>query len=544
MKRRILIFITLILIVLQMPVIHGEDTLNSQNTALETKDVLVIYDQLAFNTAYSNNLNNLAELLSSLSQTAEIASIDDYSSGRMEDYQRVIILKNTENTIINEGFISDCQNYHGEMVYIGFVAPGLIPQLDALAVNRLTGRRVSLKMAGLAIDSIWVDDLRVIDEPPNPEEVSISIDGADYPFAKTIDHLTYVPTMIGNQGFQICLGGLLKSWFELGRPANMTILIPDIYPFSDLNMVIETSDAFYANGIPFALGVVPIDDNMDFPAMDRFYQVLRYVQSRNGTILIHRPSPATVSDGNTVLSEKMYAVITKMVENRVYPLGLVTGESLFFDEVSSVNPLNIFFSGIILADTGITESGRKETWALSSASLGIDLETIESTSSQNRNFGNYPINTTIVIPLPENEAVLAAQLRIINNKWLSLTDYKGLENYFTIGQNTIASSAAGIRLNGLAVSLNYDEEPVEAEYVYKKPPDYSLEKIFTAGNAFLLTVVGIIIVVFIAIVVFSRRVYLNKFRKVVSNNEINKTNETNETNETNKNRQDQEGNTP
>ena len=47
-------------------------------------------------------------------------------------------------------------------------------------------------------------------------------------------------------------------------------------------MVIKTSEAFYASGIPFTLGVVPIDDNMDFPAMARFYQVLRYVQSRNG----------------------------------------------------------------------------------------------------------------------------------------------------------------------------------------------------------------------------------------------------------------------
>lgn len=71
------------------------------------------------------------------------------------------------------------------------------------------------------------------------------------------------------------------------------------------------------------------------------------------------------------------------------------------------------------------------------------------------------------MPLPENEAALAAQLTIINDKWLSLTDYKQLDHTWTIGQNTIASSASGILVNGLPVSLSYDE-PVEADYRYPK----------------------------------------------------------------------------
>ncbi len=536
MKRSILILISLVLMILPVPVVYGAAAINQDNSSLVAKDVLLIYDHLAVDTIYHDNLNTVETLLSALSQTAEIVAIDDYHAGQMSDYQKVIILKNTENAINNPTFMADCQNYSGALLYIGFAAPGLIHGLDSFPVSRQLGRTVSMNLNGLAFNSIWIDDLWVIDERPDPGETTIGVETSAYPFSKTIEQLTYVPTMIGDPGFTLCLGKILKDWFGLATSAHMTLLIPDIYPFSDLNMVIETSNAFYDSGIPFALGVVPIDDNMDFPAMARFYQVLRYVQSRNGTIIVHRPSPVTVSDGNAVLSEKMYAVITKMVENGVYPLGLATGESLFFDDVSNVNPLNLFSSGIILPDPGITESGSKATWALSSASLGISLETIAGTSSQNRNFGNYPINSTIVMPLPENEAALAVQLGIINNKWLSLTDYKRLDNYWTIGQNTIASSASGIRVNGLPVSLSYDENPIEADYRYQKPPEYSLEKIFTAGNTFLLTVVGIIIVLFIVIVVFSRRVYLNKFRKVASNND--------EKNEPVKNSPDQEDNTP
>lgn len=535
MKQSILILIVLTLIVLPMPAIDGEEADAKDNLTMTTKEVLLIYDQLAVDTVYRDNLNTVETLLSALSQTAEIVAIDDYDAGQMSGYQKVIILKNTENVINNPAFMADCQNYSGSLLYIGFVAPGLISGLDSVPISRQMGRTVTVNLNGLASNSIWVDDLRVVDEQPGPGQTAISVGTSVYPFSKTMERLTFVPTLIGDPGFTLGLGETLKDWFGLAATAQMTLLIPDIYPFSDLNMVIETSNAFYANGIPFALGVVPIDDNMDFPAMARFYQVLRYVQSRNGTIIVHRPSPATVSDGNAVLSEKMYAVITKMVENGVYPLGLATGESLFFDEVSNVNPLNLFSSGIILPDSGVTEPGSKETWALRWASLGISLETIAGTSSQNRNFGNYPINTTIIMPLPANEAALAAQLGIINNKWLTLTDYKRLNNYWTIGQNTITSSASGIRVNGLPVSLSYDEEPIEADYRYQKAPEYSLEKIFTAGNTFLLTVVGIIIVLFIAIVAFSRRVYLNKFRKIAHNEEKNEPVETSP---------DQEDNTP
>ncbi|WP_414150268.1 DUF2334 domain-containing protein [Acetobacterium carbinolicum] len=535
MKRNIFVFIALILMVLQMPVTYGKESVSQQNSTMKTKDVLLIYDQLAVDTVYQSNLFTIQTLLSTLSQSAEITSMDDYSDGRLSAYQKLIILKNTKNPITNLAFIADCQNYSGVTLYIGFAAPELIPELDNFLISRQLGRTVSLSINELVFDSIWVDDLRVIDEPSGPGEVTIGVGLATYPFSKTVGRLTYVPTFVGDPGFALGLGEILSDLFGLGTSTHMTLLIPDIYPFSDLNMVIKTSDAFYANGIPFTLGVVPLDENMDFPAMARFYQVLRYVQSRNGTIILHRPSPITVSDGNTVLSQKMHAVITKMVKNGVYPLGLATEESLFFDEVSRVNPLNLFSSGIILPDDSTAESGRKETWALRFVSLGISLETIENTSSRNRNFGYYPVNTTIVLPLPENEAALDAQLKIINDKWLSLTDYKDLNNYWTIGQNAVSSSPVGIRLNGRPVSLSYDEEPIAEYYRYQETPEYSLEKIFTTGNAFLLTVVGIIIVLFTVIVVFSRRVYLNKFRKIVSNDGKK---------ETKKKSRDQEGNTP
>lgn len=536
MKRKKLIFLLLVFILVPMAGLNDPENMFqvkmsqvnaaqndiNENNISRPAAVLVIYDNLAIGTASNNNLYSLETLLSDLVQTAEIMTIDDYQPGRMADYQKVIILKNSENVIDNESFRLDCQKFSGEIVYIGFISTGLLPGLEGLPIECQMGRTVSLNKGEMTINSIWVEDLRVINQLPSIGETTIVVGEKRYPFSVKLNNITVVPTYSGNQSFQLCLGELLKNWLTPSDAVSMLVLVPGIYPFSDLNQVVAMSDAFYASGIPFALGVVPIDDNMDYPAMARFYQVLRYVQSRNGTILIHRPSPETISDSDTALSEKMYAVMNKMVENRIYPLGLVTGEDLFFDDFNSLTPLNAFSSGIIISDPvqapQIIPAGN-ETWALNRASLGIDLETVVNTQSQTRNFINYPISTAIVLSLPKDDAALADQVEVINTKWLSLTDYKNLQNYWSIGQNTIQSGFGEIRLNGMPVSLAYDEEPVDDQYAYQKPPEYNLAKLFTAGNVFLLTVVGIIIIVFIIIVIFSRRIYLNKFRKIVDQDE-------------------------
>lgn len=517
MKRLTLVLMVIFLSIVPISTINGQDMEDPQKNPVLYQDVLLIYDYGVNNTLKDNNLNAIATLLSVLSQTVKIVPMDAYQPGQMAAYQKLIILKNNENAITNQVLQTDCNHYQGEILYLGFLVPGLIPQLGDLAISPQNGQTVNLTINGLVIPSIWVDDLRVIDDPASRAARTVEIAGdLAYPFSKTIDQVTYVPTFIGNQEFQLVLGDLLRNWLGLEMTGKTTLLIPDIYPFSDLEMVIKTADGFYENGIPFALGVVPMADNLDFPAMARFYQVLRYVQSKNGTIFLHRPSPETVSDNSAMLTEKMKATISKMVENGVYPLGLATEQSLFFDDQRDVTPLNFFSTGIVTPAFFISQSGEDESWALTSASLGINFETIEKATSPKRNFVNEALNTTIIMPLAENEDGLQDKIARINDKWLSLTDYKYLDNQWTIGQDTIKSGPAGIFHNGLAVSLAYDEEPVTADYDYKPPAEYSLEKIFNAGNAFLLTVVGVIIIVFTVIVIFSRRVYLRKFRKKIN----------------------------
>ncbi|MFR1374912.1 MAG: DUF2334 domain-containing protein [Eisenbergiella massiliensis] len=70
---------------------------------------------------------------------------------------------------------------------------------------------------------------------------------------------------------------------------NMYLAVDEVYPFSDLDRLCAVADRLYENGIPFIVRVMPVYENLDYPAFERYAQILRYVQARNGTVLLHPP---------------------------------------------------------------------------------------------------------------------------------------------------------------------------------------------------------------------------------------------------------------
>lgn len=64
------------------------------------------------------------------------------------------------------------------------------------------------------------------------------------------------------------------------------IVVHKIYPFSNLNMLCRMSDRFYNTGTPFIIVIAPVYNNFEYPAFKKYTQVLRYVQSKNGSIIV------------------------------------------------------------------------------------------------------------------------------------------------------------------------------------------------------------------------------------------------------------------
>ena len=274
--------------------------------------------------------------------------------------------------------------------------------------------------------------------------------GQSVPFAVVGSDRTYAPYYHNNDLSVLILGAVMKSY--LGGAKNtrgtMYIIIDEIYPFSDLNMLCKVTDSLYKNAIPFIVSIVPVYDNLDYPAYLRYMQVLRYVQSHNGSIVLHEP----VVEENAILREPL----EKKME-RFY---------------ASLKTNNVQWMDISLPP------------------YALSLDSIESIKSSTKNFGELPFDTMIEFSLPKTKDELDTMVQRLNRKWLSLGDYK---RKFT-NEN-----------------FQYAEIPIDSEHTYIEQQQQSMVEFFFTANEFLIYIVGGILVLFFVLIFIGYRIYKKKF---------------------------------
>jgi|LGOV01.1.fsa_nt_gb hypothetical protein len=510
--RKFILMITMI-IVLFIPMKQNYVFSQEKN---DKGDVVILYDQLAMDTQYAGNLIALENVLTAQGKTMMVLNFTDYSQGMMNEFSRMIILKNSKNDIINTELIDDFRNYSGEIMYIGQLSQELIE--NKAVFNGMSQSQSSIQLfdQNHTFSNEIVEECHYINENETDSQLFIAVNGIKHPFSKKNETIQWVPLFLDNASFQICLGDAVKTWFSNSENnAMMTVVIPNIYPFSDLMLLVETTNKLYEYGIPFTVGIVPVTENIEYPAMQNYYQVLRYAQSKNGSIVIHQPDQQTtngiIENSNTIIDKE----VKILIENGIYPLGIIASEEMLFTTQKEDNLLSSFSSGVIIQNDNETIIENKSSWGFEKSSLGITMQQIDDTRSNTRRYHNYGIDTTIIIDLSEDLIALDGVIERLNYKWMKITDFKEIQNQWEIGDTSLYSDALGITINGMGVSLSYNDDEIIDDYDYQEKQQYSLEKIFNAGNRVLLIFVGLIIIVFIGILLLSRWVYLNKFRKKI-----------------------------
>lgn len=275
--------------------------------------------------------------------------------------------------------------------------------------------------------------------------------GERFPFAVLLDSVAYVPWYQTEGLGYIMLGGLLRQYFNGGpSPAGeMYVLLDEIYPFSDLDMLRETADRFYQSGIPFIVRIMPTYDNLDYPAFKRFTQALRYVQSKGGAIVLHDPLVRSYETEREPLSDK-----------------LSRAEAALSQE------------GLVLCPTG-------------APGVEIALEDLQSVSHPQLSFGRLPIDTMIRFALFEDSSALDDAVRRLDDAWFSFSNYKSEFLQLEVPQ--------------------YEEKTIETAYVYRQNAPTSLSDFFSGANRILLMVVGVSVFLFLIFIAVGRRIYRRMF---------------------------------
>lgn len=271
----------------------------------------------------------------------------------------------------------------------------------------------------------------------------------EVPFAvQAEDHNYYVPYYRTDGISTVILGEIIMRMAGTAEDGNMYFVLDEVYPFSDLNKLCRWADLLYAEGIPFLVRIMPVYDNLDYPAFTRYTQVLSYLQYKGGTIVLHEPFIVDVQLEVEPLADKMERFQDAL-----------KAENIYYRDMDKVP-------------------------------YPFSYEDLSDIKAEGKNFGNFGFSSAICINSVEEEENLQELVSQINRKWLSFSDY---EKEFT----------DDIYL--------YAEKEIPDDFEYREKEEAKFTLFFSASDRFLLAVVGISLVIFLFFLWIGRKWYRRKF---------------------------------
>lgn len=411
----------------------------------------------------------LEELLRACGLPVVSVSRDEYSPELLPGYERVIT---TDNRPYHDALAA------GVPVFCVGQRSGPV---DGVSLTALERGALTLRLGGHS-QQLFADGPVELLARANGETVGMLTltTGRQFPFAAVMGDVGYAPFYKKDDLSAVALAAAVRRWLGERDEGQMYVLIDEIYPFTDLAMLCLTAERLHENGIPFILRIMPVYDNLDYPAFLRYAQVLRYAQSLGGTVVLHDPIVLYTEKDEPIdiRKERVRAALegnfTLQRQPIIRQIGGEPIETKLARTQKALEDLGILRMDMVLPPLGLT-----------CAQLGA----IESDA---RNFGTFPVDTMVIFSPFESEDELGEAIDTLNGRWLSLSRYGG---------------------KSFEEELRYDEIPVDEQFEYRKKEELSFASFFAGANRLLILIVLISVGVFMLMLTFGRRLYRGKFYK-------------------------------
>lgn len=289
-------------------------------------EVLLLYDSLASGTPREGNIRELQHQLAAYHVQVTLLSLNDYEQGAMKEFSRVIAVINERELPPSKGIEADISGYQGQYLHIGYNPPDRLQQAMKLSTGMVAEESAELAFGPFREAGLMLRQVPYIAASSAERlygSLSLTGSGRKMPYAASSGSLTYVPYLEAGNAGRLAMAEVLKDWLGAGASAQTYLVIKEIYPFSDLTLLEKLADRLYEAGIPFIASVRPVFSNTGFPAMQRYLEALKSVQSKNGSILVNAPVVMpSINSNDRTLNAKMNSFINLLVENGIAPLGM------------------------------------------------------------------------------------------------------------------------------------------------------------------------------------------------------------------------------
>lgn len=312
----------------------------------EKTSVLLVYDSLALGTQKEGNVEAVQRLLASFGTQVTVTSYDSYEKGMLFKFSKVITILNLDDvTQVKELFKQDMIKYVGEYMHIGNGLPANIRQDMNLEDELLDQDNIRLAIGQFSQSSITASNITYITKFTGTSfgQITSERKKTTSPFGVLHGKYAYIPYMVKGNLSEQAAAYILRDWLSVKTVSHSYVLLNEIYPFSDLVMLSEMADRLYESGIPFIVSVQPVLNNLEFPAMQRYLEAIKHVQSRNGSIVVNAPVVnSTISLDITILKSQMGSFLNALAEYGIVPLGVGTELYWTYDQHYIGNGLSFF----------------------------------------------------------------------------------------------------------------------------------------------------------------------------------------------------------
>jgi hypothetical protein len=155
---------------------------------------------------------------------------------------------------------------------------------------------------------------------------------------------TYEKVLNGLKGFQVMpYNGHLFSTGETAKHPGLFLAVNEVYPFSDFTKLMDLAETLNDKGIEFIVSVIPVYDNYEFAAFQKYVDVLKYVEKKGGKLFIHFPVVNNAGTYNLDPSGLLEKAVKEFRKRGLDIMGITLPQNQMLNDVRMYDGLNLPF---------------------------------------------------------------------------------------------------------------------------------------------------------------------------------------------------------
>lgn len=289
--------------------------------------------------------------------------------------------------------------------------------------------------------------------------------------------------------------------------------LDDVTPFNDLNNLIDEVDYLKNNGIKFFIEASPVFINEDLKAMGRFAECLRYAQASGGKVILKFPIINNKgANGETIneqlINNKIKAAFDNYTNYWVYPVGMSIDGSLLYNE-DLKNALKCTDTLFLNSDDNFNLS------SYNNKSYYNIIRKISLDDYIKNNQGNISEKSALCVESDCSFKEFKNNVDKILSKEIVLATNDKLSSYMKF-TNEVKSNSKGIYFNDKDVTQVRFINAEEYESAFNKgenKEENTVKKDLTSSNKSLEILSIVAILIFLIILLFSRKIERKRFFK-------------------------------